>query len=920
MDANEIDVHEATVRRELGKELENREAGLSVPADRDIEEARTVISSPTSSSVPSQPTSGGSPAEVARVLLGHHLDHFALEMMIGGGGMGAVFRARDTRLDRTVAIKVIPRVGDDAELQRRFRNEAQSAARLDHPNIARVYDVGQQGGWHYIVFEYIDGINLRDLVYRDGVLSVDDAVYYTRQVAEALDHAHKRGVVHRDIKPSNVLITTTGQAKLVDMGLARAQQLEMSEDMTASGVTLGTFDYISPEQARDPRDADVRSDIYSLGCTLYFTLTGRAPYPSGTVLQKLLSHGSSPVPDPRRVRKDLSANLVAVLHKMLAKQPADRYRRPLDLISDLYQLAELERLPRSLSAGSIAIAPANRFAKFVEYHLPWVAAFLLLFLSAGWLQILSSVSGDLDLTTVPVVPPVPAAGDLESSNLGAVNSGKSKAAMTGEFGSREPLDSGLGAIQESGVLPSPAVTGERRDDMTAKGENGESSLTDEVNGNDGTPVLRSEVEESVLGAGMFPGTPKVSIAPGLGRPPVPLIGVMSEPDLVTESLAASDETARKANRIVRVRAARYSGAPVVVSDGRLEVETLEEAFAVADRDSQLSVIEVDGVVPISVTLTLPRRGLTMRGVSEDAGLDFGAWSPTETASKSLFDVGSNSLELEDLDLAWRIPSMALGNVSMFRLAGGNTIRLTGCTITIEDSDDRANANAFIYDPDEGTGPSRLVAIQLEDCIVRGGLTVLKMRRAGLLELKWDNGLLCIGGTMVLSGGASSSEEYGGARARIIMADVTAVFGESLVAVELEGATEQPFLVDREANNCVFSSLNEGPLISVRGAAEGLPDERLVVLRGRDNYYDGFGGGGKAIYESATLNGSVNRTELSQLLGMNPPKWVQEQSPQGVVNWSQRPPQSGRLHEAVPSDFLQDGVVLPGFRLGELPKL
>ena len=316
MDSNDINVHDATVRRESGGELvketsvspevgsnetgpaENGpaetgsiETGLlnknvaegSLDPATLIEEAKTVITSSNPASVPSQPTSGGSPAEIARVLLGHHLDHFSLETLIGGGGMGAVFRARDTRLDRTVAIKVIPRVGEDPELQRRFRNEAQSAARLDHPNIARVYDVGQHGGWHYIVFEYIDGINLRDLVHREGILSVDDAIFYTRQVAEAIEHAHRRGVVHRDIKPSNVLITTTGQAKLVDMGLARAQQLDMSEDMTASGVTLGTFDYISPEQARDPRDADVRSDIYSLGCTLYFLLTGQAPYPSGTV-------------------------------------------------------------------------------------------------------------------------------------------------------------------------------------------------------------------------------------------------------------------------------------------------------------------------------------------------------------------------------------------------------------------------------------------------------------------------------------------------------------------------------------------------------------------------------------------------------------------------------------------------------------
>jgi serine/threonine protein kinase len=220
--------------------------------------------------IPLPPPGRGTPAEAAQVLLGRTLSHFQLVELTGSGGMGAVFRARDTRLERIVAVKVLPRVGLDADLLRRFRNEAQSAARLDHPNIARVYDVGEADGWYFIVFEFIDGTNIRDLIRNTGPLSVDDAVYYTRQVAEAIEHASDRGVVHRDIKPSNVLVTPSGQVKLVDMGLARSQQLDAIADQTQSGVTLGTFDYISPEQARDPRDADVRSDLYSLGCTLYF--------------------------------------------------------------------------------------------------------------------------------------------------------------------------------------------------------------------------------------------------------------------------------------------------------------------------------------------------------------------------------------------------------------------------------------------------------------------------------------------------------------------------------------------------------------------------------------------------------------------------------------------------------------------------
>lgn len=336
--------------------------------------------------------------ELARSLEGRQLHHFAVERMIGGGGMGAVFRGRDLRLDRDVAIKVIPESRRDPETLRRFRMEAQSAARLDHPNIARVYDIGEDEAWNYIVFEFIDGINLRDLVQMEGPMGIDDAVFTTRQVAEALQHAHDRDVVHRDIKPSNVIITPTGVAKVVDMGLARNTALDRSTaDQTASGVTLGTFDYISPEQARDPRDADVRSDLYSLGCTLFYMLTGQPPFPDGTALQKLLNHGSQPPPDPRQWRDDISDQLYAVLAKLMAKRPVDRYQKPLELINDLLLIAQLESLPRSRTAGTILLRPTVAQRSLLETHLPWLVPLSVLLLTAFWLQSADSLTAPLDL-------------------------------------------------------------------------------------------------------------------------------------------------------------------------------------------------------------------------------------------------------------------------------------------------------------------------------------------------------------------------------------------------------------------------------------------------------------------------------------------------------------------------------------------
>ena len=307
------------------------------------------------------------PFEMGESLEGEQLGHFQLGQFVGGGGMGAVFRGTDLTLGRTVAIKVVLRDQTGEDALRRFRNEAQSAARLDHPNIARVYFVGEDKGWNYIVFEYIEGLNVRDLVDHNGPLPLEDAIRYTLQIAEALEHASQRDVIHRDIKPSNILIMVDGRAKLVDMGLARLHQMDSStEDLTASGVTLGTFDYISPEQARDPRNTDVRSDLYSLGCTLFFMLTGKPPFPDGTVLQKLLSHSGDEPPDLLKSRPDLDAGVGTIVTKMLAKAPERRFQTPRELIAALLLLADRLDMPgilrRQHTVGQRSTAQARLVA------------------------------------------------------------------------------------------------------------------------------------------------------------------------------------------------------------------------------------------------------------------------------------------------------------------------------------------------------------------------------------------------------------------------------------------------------------------------------------------------------------------------------------------------------------------------------
>ncbi len=273
-------------------------------------------------------------------LRGRRLAHFELIEPIGIGGMAAVLRALDTQLDRQVALKILPpEMAADPENVRRFHQEARSAARLDHENIARVFFCGEDQRLHFIAFEFVEGDNLRTILEKRGRLPVGEALHYMLQVAAGLAHAAERGVVHRDIKPSNIIITPNGRAKLVDMGLARSLDSRHDQGLTQSGVTLGTFDYISPEQALEPREADVRSDIYSLGCTFYHMLTGHPPVPEGTAAKKLHHHQHIKPTDPRQLVPDLPDEVAIILDRMMAKEPKDRYQTPEQLVHHLYLAA-----------------------------------------------------------------------------------------------------------------------------------------------------------------------------------------------------------------------------------------------------------------------------------------------------------------------------------------------------------------------------------------------------------------------------------------------------------------------------------------------------------------------------------------------------------------------------------------------------
>lgn len=294
----------------------------------------------------------------------HKLGKYEIQKKLGAGGMGAVYLALDTGLRRSVALKVLPKdKASNPTLVKRFKAEAQSAANLRHDNIVMVYDAGEADGFLYIALEYVEGTDVANLVQKRGVMPVKRTLDVVRQVAQALQHASDQGIVHRDIKPGNILIRRDGVVKLADLGLARAVDDHIDTSITRAGTTVGTVDYMSPEQARDSKAADVRSDLYSLGCTWYYMLTGEPPFPDGSMTNKLRNHAEVSLPDPRAKNPAVTEAAFAVMRRMTEKDPGSRYQTPAELIADLEAaalagdivseaiLGELESSPRPPTSG-----------------------------------------------------------------------------------------------------------------------------------------------------------------------------------------------------------------------------------------------------------------------------------------------------------------------------------------------------------------------------------------------------------------------------------------------------------------------------------------------------------------------------------------------------------------------------------------
>lgn len=291
---------------------------------------------------------------------------FQILSKLGQGAMAVVFKAKQLSLDRTVAIKVLPkRLSENKEFVDRFYMEGRAAARLNHPHIVQAYDVGEAGGYHYFVMEYIDGKTVYDSLQEQKCMDEQAALRMILETAKALEHAHELGLIHRDVKPKNLMLTQDETVKLADMGLAR----EINDYATATaeaGRAYGTPYYISPEQIRGEINIDARADIYGLGATFYHMVTGRVPFDGSSPSAVMHKHLKDPLVPPDHLNKSLSAGVGEIIEVMMAKLPDERYRNCSELISDLEAVMKGEpplqarktydpSLLESLATGGVAV-------------------------------------------------------------------------------------------------------------------------------------------------------------------------------------------------------------------------------------------------------------------------------------------------------------------------------------------------------------------------------------------------------------------------------------------------------------------------------------------------------------------------------------------------------------------------------------
>ncbi|HBN77206.1 MAG TPA: hypothetical protein DD473_15605 [Planctomycetaceae bacterium] len=771
------------------------------------------------------------------------LGQYVIESRIGAGGMGAVFKARDEQLDRTIALKVLsPSQANDASSIKRFQNEAKSAARLDHENVARIYSIGEDKGLYYIAFEYVEGMTIRELIRRRGAIDSFETVNLLLQIAVALKHTAVAGVVHRDIKPSNLIMMSSGKVKLVDWGLARKERLdEQSLDLTVSGTTLGTFDYISPEQARDPRNVDVRSDIYSLGCTAYHMLTGVPPYADGTVLQKLLDHQGKPTPDPREKNPNIPRELARIVKKMMASDPDDRYWSPQSLIEDLLEMAAQAGLraihPDGLTwqtstGGNSGTIPMRLFWW-------WLGTFAIACVVAitfdSWSLEQSTQSGDELRSSVDSIVEKGSAQEFFHNEMPPAEIRNQNSGQT-----TSPLDS----------LPESAEATINSNDITSGRERNELSQM--------PPGYPSPITSGNLFDGFFQSD-TIEVDWGRVAFEEQQAGILRAD--ITEELKQIDS-----GNPVKIDGA--SGMPLVkknvpneTSPFRLVTREGQDLGFQATLESALEAIPDGGMIeylgkPGQVTyqkinqLKVIDKSITISGSTRsELILQFDTSQfATLSRSRDFIVINGGSLTIKNLHLQVVIPDAVTQAWSLFLVEGASKLRCSQSTITVDSRHQtdasivkmNRSAQQIIDEMSQGSGAATLERlVQFEECFFRGVADLVSTESSDDSTVEVSRSLLTLDGALIrFHGDKSMRTERDLLTLRL--SRVTALLNDGLIRFDL-GMTipRQPVDLKIRSEDSLILGRIDQPMIQLSAGLENRTLEGLLHWDGNHNILAGW---------------------------------------------------------------------------------
>ena len=783
------------------------------------------------------------------------LGHFVIEERIGMGGMGAVFRALDTRLQRIVALKVLsPAQSRDPAAVHRFQNEARAAARLDHDNIARVHFIGEDEGLHFIAFEYVTGTNLRDLIRENGPLHPAEAVNYALQIAAALKHTSAAGVVHRDIKPSNIIVAPNGRAKLVDLGLARKLTTDSLGELTIAGTTLGTFDYISPEQAKDPRSVDVRSDIYSLGCTLYHLLTGEPPYPEGTVLQKLLDHQGKEPPDPALKNRRVPPELSMIVQRMMASDPRRRYASAEDLMADLMPLAGAMGLRGFPPDGLIWASPRVEQESFVQRHLGWIATAAALLLIVLFIERFPGIWQEREAVT---------RGELKTEidaertqdrirESAAARSGTTP--LHGRPSSEPPINAGISSPPDR--APSEPDTEDPVEPFPPPG----SRLSQDGSSDPGPPFgfrsLLQGLMESVM-AENPPGRAGASQSPQ-GEPPSNSEPAEPRDAAIADRSGDIPELNPASTRAPSVPTLLDESRPFwIISSERASPEskpTLEAACAAA-KDGNIIELRYNGrrSAPPEKPVRIANKKLTVRAADGFRPIvEFAVSGDAVVGERRMFSLVDGSVDLINVDLVMHVPREAdvLRRSALISLEGTGAIRLQGVRTTIENPFGRPAAmvelvsepsdvlDMRMMDPGPGSGQPAY-KVEVTGSLLRGACDLFAVEHTGAGRIDVQQSGIAVERSLLYTPGVYDTPDSA-AELEIQLSHATCLVGHGLLRIDSgsEPRSLVPIYVSSARNN-IFSTNTPSPFVAMSGNSGAEDFRRLFRWNGERNFYDGF---------------------------------------------------------------------------------